>query len=188
LVIRLSVAALPRTILPPALFTSLILTVKARMDVLNAVSLLRRQGLQVDSVTARPSAELYNRCKLAYPNDIRLLRLLPAISTGEAYEVEQTLVAQMFSGSLTKLKGQYESLSYVWGSEKKPKSITIIFVELGNEAFMFKCSITEKLWMALTDLRSTSQHRDIWTDALCINQLDLQEKNIQVAQMRNVYT
>jgi hypothetical protein len=158
------------------------------MDVLNAVSLLRRQGLQVDSVTARPSAEPYNRCKLPYPNDIRLLRLLPAISTGEAYEVEQTLVAQMFSGSLTKLKGQYESLSYVWGSEKKPKSITIIFVEPGNEACMFECSITENLWMALTDLRSTSQHRNIWTDALCINQLDVQEKNIQVAQMRDVYT
>jgi hypothetical protein len=139
------------------------------MDLSNAISLLQLQVLQVDSVTARPSAELYSRCKLAGSKDIRLLRLLPATKPIEAVKVEQPLVALMFSRSLSELKGRYESLPSVWGSEKMPKSITILFVEPGNEAFMFECSITENLWMAFTDLRSTSRHRDIWTDALFVS-------------------
>jgi hypothetical protein len=102
----------------------------------------------------------------------------------------QPLVALIFSGSLSELKGKYESLSYVWGSEEKPKSIKILFVQPGNdanEALMFECNITKNLWIAFTDLRHPSRHRDIWTDALCVNQDDNPEKNIQVAQMRDVY-
>jgi hypothetical protein len=164
---------------------------KSSLDPSDARDLLQRQGLQVESVTARPSVELYSRCRLADPKDIRLLRLFPAAEWAASAGVEQPLVAQIFSGSLSEFKGKYESLSYVWGSEEKPKSIIILFVEPGNdskEALMFDYNITENLWIALTDLRSLFHHRDIWTDAICINQDDIPEKNVQVAQMRDVYT
>jgi hypothetical protein len=109
------------------------------MDILNAISLLRLQGLQVDSVTAKLSAELYSQCKLADPNDIRLLRLLPAISTVEAFKVKQPLVAQMFSGSLYELKGRYKSLSYVWDPRRSPN--LLLFYSL-NPEIRLSCSRT----------------------------------------------
>lgn len=163
---------------------------KAIMDSSHVRAGLYLQELQVDNVTARPASELYSRCKLGDPKDIRLLRLLPAPPTIDADGATQPLFAHMFSGSLTELKRKYESLSYVWGSEEKPNSITIMVVERGNdtiEASMFECNITKNLWIALTDLRNLSEHWDIWTDALCINQDDIPEKNVQVAQMQDVY-
>jgi hypothetical protein len=163
---------------------------RASLDRSDARDLLQRHGLPVESVIARPSAELYNRCKLADPNGIRLLRLFPAAEQAASAGIKQPLVAQIFSGSLLELKGKYETLSYVWGSEEKPNSIIILFVEPGTdskEALMFESNITENLWLALTDLRSLYHHRDIWTDALCINQDNIPEKNDQVTQMRDVY-
>jgi hypothetical protein len=163
---------------------------KAIMDSSHVQAGLYLQELQVDYVIARPALELYSRCKLGDPKDIRLLCLLPAPPTIDADGATQPLFTHMFSGSLTELKRKYESLSYVWGSEEKPNSITIMVVERGNntiEASMFECNITKNLWIALTDLGNLSEHRDIWTDALCINQDDIPEKNVQVAQMQDVY-
>jgi len=95
----------------------------------------------------------------------------------------------MYSGSLSDLDSNYFALSYAWGSNEKPRHIFIFAPACDSSYFFFNCNITESLWQALVDLRTVSakKHLDIWADALCINQADIPEKNIQVAQTRGVY-
>lgn len=152
----------------------------------NVGSLLQQHGLQVDSITSQPLEDLYNHCTLDHPNDIRLIGLFPPVSQLNV-DGEQPLVAQMLSGPLDVLKTQYEALSYVWGSGEKPKHITVVFLAPDDRALVFDCSITENLWQALYDLRMSNAPRVLWIDALCINQDDVPEKNVQVSQMREVY-
>ena len=49
-------------------------------------------------------------------------------------------------------------------------------------------SVVHSLYIALKHLRYPSGPRTLWTDALCINQDDLQERHEQVGQMRMVYS
>ncbi|KAK1749341.1 heterokaryon incompatibility protein-domain-containing protein [Echria macrotheca] len=60
----------------------------------------------------------------------------------------------------------YEPLSYVWGSEKPSR---------------------ETIW-PLYALRWPARDRLLWIDALAINQLDLDERNSQVAIMPSIYS
>jgi len=47
--------------------------------------------------------------------------------------------------------------------------------------------VTCNLATALVDLRSSTEPRVLWIDALCINQEDMQERSSQVARMANIY-
>jgi hypothetical protein len=47
--------------------------------------------------------------------------------------------------------------------------------------------ITENLYAFLQRFRSTEATSYIWIDALCINQLDLLEKAVQVSNMLTIY-
>ncbi|KAK4457483.1 putative het domain protein [Cladorrhinum samala] len=47
--------------------------------------------------------------------------------------------------------------------------------------------VTPNLHMALTRLRDRSLERIIWADAICINQGDTEERNIQVQSMAKIY-
>ncbi|KAF6829584.1 ankyrin and het domain-containing protein [Colletotrichum plurivorum] len=71
------------------------------------------------------------------------------------------------------------ALSYVWGSGEKPCQIL-----LDGQAF----AITRSLHDALRDMRDGTRVRRVWADALCINQLDIPERNGQVALMRRIYS
>ncbi|KAL3422617.1 heterokaryon incompatibility protein [Phlyctema vagabunda] len=73
----------------------------------------------------------------------------------------------------------YEALSYVWGDQSKPKSVTLDGM---------KQKITINLEEALLHLRKPSEARTLWIDALCINQNDITERNQQVALMKQIYT
>jgi hypothetical protein len=44
-----------------------------------------------------------------------------------------------------------------------------------------------KVSVDLVILQRLTQYRTIWADAICINQTDTSEKNIQVRQMSNIY-
>lgn len=156
------------------------------MELSDAEGLVRKHGLEADSITLEPASDLYQKCVLNNPRDIRLVRLLPATLSGQD-STEEPLVAEMFTTSISSIKSDYEALSYVWGSNKTPKQITIIFLSSSKQASVFEYGITENLWRALCDLRLPEQPRVLWTDAICINQNDIPEKNVQVAQMRDVY-
>ncbi|RDW87503.1 hypothetical protein BP5796_03197 [Coleophoma crateriformis] len=78
----------------------------------------------------------------------------------------------------------FEALSYTWGLPKPVRPIA-----LNGKRF----EIGENLWHALANLRSVTTDRNLWIDALCINQGDspeaLQERSIQVKEMmRTIYS
>jgi hypothetical protein len=76
----------------------------------------------------------------------------------------------------------YAALSYVWGSEDDPSHIEVISAQQKGVL-----AATHNLVVALRHLRQKKKLRRMWIDALCINQSDVEEKNIQVATMGRIY-
>jgi len=72
----------------------------------------------------------------------------------------------------------YEALSYVWEDEGDPS-----MMNLNEKPFC----ITKNLECALRHLRYTERPRDLWVDAICINQQNDDEKSKQVAMMGRTY-
>jgi hypothetical protein len=72
----------------------------------------------------------------------------------------------------------FEALSYVWGEQMSPSTILV-----NDESF----EATQNLEEALQYLRLPTAQRALWVDALCINQSDIQERNLQVRQMHKIY-
>jgi hypothetical protein len=108
-------------------------------------------------------------------DSIRLLRLLPA--AGQEAEIR----AELLEYNLDEFQGSshpYEALSYVWGDPSRSRSIFL-------EGELFK--VTSNLYAALLQLRDHSFPRIIWIDAICINQLDDDERGLQVRFMANIY-
>ncbi|PMD16945.1 heterokaryon incompatibility, partial [Hyaloscypha hepaticicola] len=74
---------------------------------------------------------------------------------------------------------EYDSLSYVWGSEANAE------VMVCNS---LKFPISQTLFEAFRMLRkSQKQVRYLWIDALCVNQSDNEEKSNQVWNMLEIY-
>jgi len=105
--------------------------------------------------------------------EIRLLRLLPG-SDDEQVRLET------FFTSLNE-RPRYIALSYVWGSKKSMRLISVNGLDF---------RVTQNLFYALEHLRNM-QGQDtgtpFWIDAICINQSDDFEKNRQVRLMTNIY-
>lgn len=73
----------------------------------------------------------------------------------------------------------YDALSYTWGNSGKSRELWI-----GNSIL----PIGENLWAALMMLRHADSTRNIWVDAVCINQEDVKERNHQVHIMKRIYS
>jgi hypothetical protein len=130
---------------------------------------------------SRPLPDIYH--PLA-PKFIRVLEL-------EAGEFSDPIVGRLVPQAID--AEPYEALSYVWGSPRKRRDITIDGATL---------SMTENLHGALTAFRhrpiaESSDEPDapsrgqpvrrLWADAVCINQADLQERISQVELMSSIY-
>jgi hypothetical protein len=74
---------------------------------------------------------------------------------------------------------RYEALSYVWGTAVYTHEITT------REGVV---RITPSLAQALRMMRRKLHYRNIWADAICINQKDLIERGQQVLRMGNIYS
>lgn len=70
-------------------------------------------------------------------------------------------------------------MSYVWGNPSETKPII-----LDGEPF----DVTVNLEAGLRAMRKQSNRYVLWIDAICINQKDVQEKNVQVPQMGRLYS
>jgi tetratricopeptide (TPR) repeat protein len=73
----------------------------------------------------------------------------------------------------------FQALSYTWGLATENRQLN-----LHGSAM----NITNNLWHALTQLRSTVTERLLWVDAVSINQMDIQERSSQVQLMRDIYS
>lgn len=72
----------------------------------------------------------------------------------------------------------YKAVSYTWGSAQNPKQILV-----NGKAFHLHLN----LWHLLYHLRQSGETSFIWADALCINQLNLRERNFHVQLMGRIY-
>lgn len=112
--------------------------------------------------------------------EIRILTLFPAPPSEEdcspsTFEIRCSLSV----GSLKDPSSlRYEALSYVWGDASDRRPIVV------NGQVR---SVTANLAAALRHLRSFKKSRRLWVDAICINQDDTAEKEIQVPLMGKIY-
>lgn len=115
-------------------------------------------------------------------NQIRLLELLPSenpsIFTWGGYLPNDRIVCRLMVKNLDD-SPSYEALSYTWGNADYTKSI-----RLEGHSVLIRTNLAD----ALMSLRHPTQSRILWTDALCINQQDVRERNHQVGQMGKIYS
>lgn len=76
--------------------------------------------------------------------------------------------------------GTFTALSYTWGDSSDTKTKTILINKIPVE-------VSDNLHDALKQFVTMNVER-VWIDALCINQLDLEEKNRQVQYMKLIYS
>jgi hypothetical protein len=87
----------------------------------------------------------------------------------------------------------YHALSYYWGSIENPETVEVYGGSWGYRQFggSFKIPITSNCALALrqfcAEATAERQRLVIWTDALCINQTDVEERSAQVTIMRDIY-
>jgi hypothetical protein len=114
----------------------------------------------------------YDYKHLKSVDSIRLLELLPGVRDSPL----QCHIAEVQKSN----RPEYEALSYAWGEA--------IFSHTIEEATSgTQLMITVNLHNALQGIRHQHSRRVLWVDAICINQMDLREKNILVAQMGRIY-
>jgi hypothetical protein len=115
-------------------------------------------------------------------NEIRLLEIIGGPDTALRCRFHRVLLTE---------QPQFIALSYTWGRRDLTKVISIDGYEV---------SIRENLWLFLCQARQRSQRtlwnmfrgcgpwKYLWVDALCINQSNIPEKNIQVSHMADIYS
>jgi hypothetical protein len=107
-----------------------------------------------------------------YTRHLRLLQLLKG-------SYEEPLRATIFHAELDKsTELEYDALSYSWGPSGPTHNIQV------NGQLS---SITENLDSALRGLRHTHEDRVLWVDAVCINQIDYEEKANQIQLIPTIY-
>lgn len=118
---------------------------------------------------------------------IRLIRLHPSSESGSP------LHCTIFNTKLNDAP-RYTALSYAWGSQGSNQPLYVTpgspHVQEPNaikSQIASTLKITISLFHALQRLRNDKDEVVLWVDAICINQLDVHERNIQTAQMRRIY-
>ncbi|KAB8214020.1 heterokaryon incompatibility protein-domain-containing protein [Aspergillus novoparasiticus] len=112
------------------------------------------------------------------PYTTRMIRLLPHKDKSAPIQCVLFNYDLSDTGDGTHL---YQALSYVWGSEIKPKSIIL-------NGCIFH--VTANLHAALLHLRNRQFEKILWVDAICINQGEEDqghEKSKQIPLMRTIY-
>ena len=120
------------------------------------------------------ASQVYEHSQLTSRTSIRLVRLLAGARNDiirceiDMADIENDLA--------------YEAVSYVWGaSEHKPS------IQISCERGDSELEIPKNLEGALRRFRHPTSTRTLWTDSICINQSDLQERSQQVRLMGQIY-
>lgn len=129
--------------------------------------------------------ERFQYAPLSGPNRLRLLKLHPANPT--QIEIDCTLFeAPLIDNSPNEPPNpdivKYEAISWCWGPQVFSSTLR---VHKGPRVYEFP--IVPNLESALRAMRYTNRERILWTDAVCIDQTNMIERNEQVPKMNRVY-
>lgn len=80
---------------------------------------------------------------------------------------------------------QYQALSYTWGKPEFPKWLHVL--QADGAPLAGAINITENLHSALQDLRKRDKPLVLWVDAVCIDQVNIPERNSQVSNIPQTY-
>ncbi|KAH9985554.1 HET-domain-containing protein [Xylariaceae sp. FL0662B] len=131
--------------------------------------------------------ESFEECKLGVARPFRVIRLLRILPT----RLDGRLECHIRTVDLNSAEApSYDALSYTWGPttrtemkngmNAKPRRIILC-----DGA---QLSVTENLYNCLTQLQESSQYdRDLWVDAICVDQDDHNERCQQVSIMADIY-
>jgi hypothetical protein len=121
-------------------------------------------------------ASVYKAHQLQFDRstNIRVIRLLPRYEP----DLDAPICCELHIVSLSE-SPKFFALSYVWGSEDTTRTII-----LDNKPFVVRLN----LWNFLAEYRRIRGHEYLWVDALCIDQLNIAERNHQVGLMAQIYS
>ncbi|KAF4536067.1 Heterokaryon incompatibility protein [Lasiodiplodia theobromae] len=125
---------------------------------------------QTRTVPSHMCPRMYEYTPLTSGQNIRILTLWPG--SGDTQIRCETREIALGAGEY------YEALSYTWGDQSTGTLISFNGLLL---------PIAPNLCSALLHLRLPDRPRTLWIDAVCINQLDNEEKSMQVQMMREIY-
>jgi hypothetical protein len=120
-------------------------------------------------------------------NPVRLLELLQPETTND-----ELIRCKLHRYALEKAP-EYEAISYTWGVVNTQDFPVIVVTSTATQDNTLEptkleaVEITQHLYAALRRLRHPTQSRFLWTDQICINQVDKGEKSKQVRQMGDIY-
>lgn len=82
----------------------------------------------------------------------------------------------------------YNALSYAWGDPDNTDEIWVSYSSEYGEITLKSMEITRNLKAALKRLRHRTRTFVVWADALCIDQANISEKEIQIPKMGAIYS
>lgn len=132
----------------------------------------------IHSHSMKNNLPVYQYTPIIANEEIRVLRLEPAQSFAEP------LVASLFVRTLydpldvSHPLPTYQCVSYCWGTQQD-----VAFIVCDRQCI----EITQNVDIMLRYLRKSRSPRNLWIDALCINQRDDEEKSTQVGSMSRIY-
>ena len=127
----------------------------------------------------------YNLCPLIQPdNEIRILTLYQGLPQ---HPIKCILQCRRLTSDTESNETRYEALSYYWGTDLAKESIEILHGQ-GPSHRPIHLMVRPNLYSALIQLRYQDRPRELWIDAICINQEDIQEKNWQIPLIPRIYS
>jgi hypothetical protein len=136
----------------------------------------KRFGMLFGTKSSTSSESIFKHVALdRSQRSLRLLRVLPSLSSNGLIR------CQIWHSTIT---AAYACLSYQWGDESP-----LYDIELNGRTFAVRANLFNFL-VVMQDERSTAQSASdsLWIDAICIDQLNVLERNHQVAQMGKIYS
>ena len=112
----------------------------------------------------------YESLEAQTPDTIRLL----TVSPGTCEPIQCTLT----NFRLGTRDSGWKALSYMWGTQERDKVISI-----NQKPF----HVRPNLWSCLKRMQGSQSSTEIWIDAICVNQDDVEERNQQVLLMCKIY-
>jgi hypothetical protein len=131
----------------------------------------------MDENDAATSSATSSGLRYAYPA-LRPLRICILVLQ-PSFEHDAPLKFTFDEANIWVALGDYEAVSYTWG---EPNLTFPLYHDDGSCVW-----VTENLDLALRRLRHRLDARRIWADAACINQLNLDEKVMQIPLMNRIY-
>ncbi|PVH92514.1 HET-domain-containing protein, partial [Periconia macrospinosa] len=138
------------------------------------ISSLAKTKEDVCNRPASTESDPYTYIPLESSEHIRVLRLEPSLDR------DSPLRFTFKTGTLEHLQDRYEALSYTWGD---PVFSQRMYSVEDNTIIPVTCNLD----LALRRFRHEVKTRDVWADAVCINQADEAEKATQIPMMRSIY-